>query len=375
MNNVSFVNTLRVKASYGQSANRENFPLGDFGYLALYNTNSSLTTGVTGISPQTPGNKNADWEYTNTANVGIEFALLRNRLYGDIQLYDKRTKDLYVGLGLSTAAGFGVGAEQNINGGKMFNKGVEYNLNYDVISNKNLVWTVSANGAYNKNEVTSLGRAKSTESGTELIAVGKPLGSHYEVKWAGVDAATGAPLYYTKDGKITSTYSADNRVQEFGTWIPNITGGFGTSVRFKGIDFSAFFNYAANTRRVNNMEFFIQNPGFLQQGLNQDGGFTFWTKPGDLARVQSPLYQNNFSSRLIQDADWLRLRNVQLGYTIPANILGKIKFISEARVYVLGQNLVTWTKWRGLDPEDDNNISGTEYPNPRAITAGLEIKF
>jgi hypothetical protein len=119
----------------------------------------------------------------------------------------------------------------------------------------------------------------------------------------------------------------------------------------------------------------LQNPGFLQQGVNQDAGYTFWTKPGDVANVQSPLYQNNFSSRLIQDASWLRLRNITLSYSLSPNLLGSIKHISEARIYVSGQNLLTWTKWRGLDPEDDNNISGTEYPNPRAITAGLEIRF
>ena len=119
----------------------------------------------------------------------------------------------------------------------------------------------------------------------------------------------------------------------------------------------------------------MQNPGFLQQGLNQDGGYTFWTKPGDVANVQSPLYQNNFSSRLIQDASWLRLRNITLSYTLPDKVISRSKVFSNARVYISGQNLVTWTHWRGLDPEDNNNISSTEYPNPRAITVGLEISF
>ncbi len=372
MSRVNFVNALRLKISYGQSANVDNFPFGDFGYLAQYNTNINLTSGNTGISVASPGNPEGDWEFTNTANIGIEFALLRNRLYGDIQLYDKRTKNLFASLSLSSTSGFG---EQDVNAGEMFNKGIEYNLNYDIVSNRNLVWTVTANGAYNKNEITSLGNVNSYEQGTELVTVGLPLGSHYEVKWAGVDAATGAPLYYTKDGKITTQYSADNRIQDYGTWIPAVTGGFGTSLRFKNFEASAFFNYAAKTRRVNNMEFFLQNPGFLQQGVNQDAGYTFWVKPGDVATVQSPLYQMNFTSKLIQDASWLRLRNVQLSYSLPQSVLGRIRHISEARFYVLGQNLMTWTKWRGLDPEDSNNISSTEYPNPRALTVGLELRF
>ena len=367
-------NALRVKFSYGESANNENFPGGDFGYLPLYNTQAGLASGVTGIVPLNYGNTDAQWEYTTTANLGVEFGLLRNRLYGDVQLYNKRTKNLYIGLVLPAAAGFGY-TRQDVNAGEMFNKGIEYNINYDVISNRNFTWTVSANGAYNKNEVTSLGTASSYELGTSLVTVGMPIGSHYYVKWAGVDAATGAPLYYTKDGKTTTTFSDDNRVQEFGTSIPSVSGGFGTTFRYKGLEATAFFNYAANTTRVNNMEFFLQNPNFLQQGVNQDAGYTFWTKPGDVATVQSPLYQNQFSSRLIQNADWLRLRTVQLSYNLPQNILGNTKVISEARIYILGQNLLTWSKWRGLDPEDNNNISATEYPNPRAITAGIDIRF
>jgi len=372
MNKISAVNALRVKLSWGQSANADNFPYGDFGYLTQYNTNTSLISATNGISVTTVGNPEAKWEYTNTTNLGLEFSLFKNRLYGDVQLYNKLTKNLFATLRLSAQSSF---TEQDINAGSMYNRGIEYNLNYDVISNRNVTFTVFANGAYNKNKVTSLGNATSFESGTSLVTVGLPIGSHFEVKWAGVDAATGAPLYYTKDGKITSTYSPDDRVQEFGTWIPPVTGGFGSNLRVRNFDFSVFFNYASKTYRTNNMEFFMQNPGFLQQGLNQDAGYTFWTKPGDNTNVQSPLYQNNFSSRLIQDASWLRLRNITISYTLPENITSRAKFLSNARFYVSGQNLLTWTKWRGLDPEDSNNLSDTEYPNPRAVTAGIEITF
>jgi hypothetical protein len=289
-----------------------------------------------------------------------------------VQLYNKITKNLFATLSLSAASGF---SNQDINAGSMYNKGIEYNLNYELLRRRDLTWTVSVNGAYNKNKVTSLGNTTSFERGTELVTVGLPLGSHYEVKWAGVDAATGAPLYYTKTGKLTTTYSDEDKVQEYGTWIPPVTGGVGSTLRYKNFDFSVFFNYAAKTTRVNNMEFFMQNPGFLQQGVNQDAGYTFWTKPGQNTNVQSPLFQNNFSSRLIQDASWFRMRNITLSYTLPETLLNRSKFLSDARFYVSGQNLLTWTHWRGLDPEDSNNISSTEYPNPRAITMGIEVHF
>jgi TonB-linked SusC/RagA family outer membrane protein len=374
MSRMKAINTLRVKFSFGEAANNENFPQGDFGYLALYNTNTSLPSGLTGISPLSPGNPDAEWEYTTTTNLGVDFGFLQNRLYGDLQFYHKKTNNLYVGLVLPAASGFGY-AQQDINAGAMSNKGIEYSLNYDLVKSKNVGVTISANGAYNKNEVTDLGKAKSYELGTSLVSVGSPLSSHYYVKWGGVDAVTGAPLFYTKDGKLTKTFSAEDRVQEFGSSIPTLTGGFGTTIRFHAFEATAFFNYANNMTRVNNMEFFIQNPNFLQQGVNQDAGYSFWTKPGDVADLQSPLYQTQATSRGVQDASWLRLRTLQLNYTVPSNVLAKTGFFSEARIYVLAQNLFTWSKWRGLDPEDNNNISGTEYPNPRAITAGIDIRF
>ena len=299
--------------------------------------------------------------------------MLRNKLYGDIQVYDKRTNNLFAQLSLSATGGpFG---SVDVNAGKMFNRGIEYNINYDVIRTRDLTWTLNVNGSYNKNEVTDLGGITSFELGTSLVSVGKPIGSHYEVKWAGVDASTGAPLYYDLDGKVTPVYSAANRVQDYGTSIPPLAGGFGTSLRWKGFDLNAFFSYAADYNLVNNWEFFLESPNFLGQGINQAKSLDFWQQPGDVASSASPLYQNQFTSKLIQDASFLRLRTLSLSYTMPASVTERLKAVSNVRFYILGQNLLTWTKWKGLDPENDANISLGEYPNPRAITAGIDITF
>lgn len=375
MLNQGAFNTLRIKASYGQSANVDNFPYGDFGYLPLYNTQANLTSGLVGIVPNAtaPGNPNADWEYTNTLNLGVEFSMLQNRLYGDIQVYDKRTRNLFAELSLSSTGGpFG---SIDVNAGSMYNRGIEYNINYDLVKTRDLTWTVNVNGSYNKNRVTDLGGITSFELGTSLVTVGKPIGSHFEVKWAGVDASTGAPLYYDLDGKVTPVYSTANSVQEFGTSIPPYAGGFGTNLRYKGFDFSAFFSYASGHRIVNNWEYFLESPNFLGAGINQARTLNFWQKPGDVTSSASPLYQNQFTSKIIQDASFLRLRNVMLSYTLPTNVVSKIKHISNVRFYLLAQNLFTWTTWKGLDPENDSNISLGEYPNPRAITAGIDITF
>jgi hypothetical protein len=236
---------------------------------------------------------------------------------------------------------------------------------------------VFANFGYNKNEVLSLGGEQPYEDGTELIKEGYALGSHYEVKWAGVDAATGLPLYYDKNGNVTTVYSADNRVQEFGTWEAPWRGGFGANARFKGFDISILFSWQRGATKVDNLEYFVENPvGFLANGYNQSSDLNFWQNPGDVVSTPSPLYSTNFSSKLIHDASFLRLRDLRLGYTVPKKSIDRIKFVSSLSFFVQGSNLFMWTKWRGYDPEAGaSNINLSEFPNPRTVTAGLDINF
>ncbi len=371
------IDELRLRASYGRSANSENFPLGDFDYVDNYAV-GSLTGGPIGLD-QTIfltrlGNPEADWEYTSTLNIGVDFAILKRRIYGDINVYDKRTDGLYAvqPLALSSASPT---ATLNTNAGQMSNKGIEVNIKGEVLRKNDFKWVVGIAASYNKNVVQSLGSLPQVDLGTSRVTVGLPLGSHLEQGWAGVDAATGKPLYYDVNGNVTDAYTVGNKVQQWGTFYAPYTGGFNSQLSFKGFDISVLFSYQYGSTRVNNLEFFVENPGgFLLQGFNQARSLDFWKKPGDVTRVQSPLYQNNFTSKYIQDASFLRLRNLTVAYTLPSSVISKLK-ISNARFYMAGQNLAVWTKWKGYDPEDDNNISLSEFPNPRAITAGVEITF
>jgi len=373
--NIAAINVLNVKLSYGGSGNANNFPGGAYPYQATYT--QGTYSGLNTIIATYPGNPALKWETTWITNLGLDFGLFNNRFYGDINLYDKRTKNLFVNEKLSATAGFGNDGGLDINAGELQNKGIELNLNVDVLRSKNFVWTIFANGAYNKNKVLSLGGQNSYEQGTELIKVGQPLGSQYDVKWGGVDAATGAPLYYTKDGVLSTTYSADNAVQGYGTWEAPWNGGFGSSIRYKGFDFSALFSWQQGAVKVDNLEYFLENPaGFLASGYNQSADLKFWQKPGDIVSTPSPLYSVNFSSKLFHDASFMRLRDVTLSYTIPGDVLERTKFISNAKLYVQGTNLFIWTKWRGRDPEAGaTNINIDEYPNPRAMTLGLQVTF
>ncbi len=379
--NISAINVLRIKLSYGGSGNANNFPASDgtfftgaYPYQPQYS--GGTYSGLETIIATYPGNNDMKWESTFVTNLGIDFELLNRRLYGDINLYNKTTKDLFVQNALSGVGGFG-DFPIDVNAGELSNKGFEWNINAEVIRKQDFVWTLFANGGYNKNKVISLGGVNSFELGTEKVTEGLPLGSHIEVGWAGVDAATGQPLYYTKEGLITNVYSSDDAVQTWGTSEAPWRGGFGTSVRFKGFDLSVLFSWQRGATKVDNLEYFMENPvGFLGNGYNQSSDLVFWQKPGDIVNTPSPLYGTNFSSKIIHDASFMRLREVSLSYTIPKSMLQNVKYLSNARLYVQGNNLFMWTKWRGRDPEGGAaNINLSEYPNPRGVTAGLEITF
>jgi TonB-linked SusC/RagA family outer membrane protein len=368
---IKFINMLRVKLNYGGSGNADNFPGGNYPYQEGFVVGNYA--GISTIFKSALENTDLKWEATYVTNFGIDFELLNRRLYGDINLYDKRTKDLFISRTLSASSGFG---SQEINAGVLGNKGVEVSLNGEVYRSKDFNVTLFANVGYNKNEVLSLGGENSYEVGTELITEGLPLGSHFEVKWAGVDASTGQELYYDKNGKIVNVYNANDAVQQFGTWEAPWRGGFGANVRYKSFDLSVLFSWQSGATKFDNLEFFVQNPAFLGSGFNQSSELQFWQQPGDVVNSASPLYQTNFSSKFIHDASFLRFRDLKVGYTLPKSMLSKTKFISSANLFLQGNNLFIWTKWRGPDPEaGGQNINLSEFPNPMSMTAGLDINF
>jgi hypothetical protein len=375
MDNIKMINMLRVKLSYGGSGNADNFPGGNYPYQNAYTQGSY--SGLNTIVASYPGNPDLKWESTFVTNFGVDFEILDRRIYGDINIYNKVTKDLFIQKTLSAAGGFGTGAALNINAGELGNKGTEINFNVEVLRKKDLLVTVFANYGYNKNRVLSLAGEQPYEAGTELIKEGMPLGTHYEVKWAGVDAATGMPLYYDKNGKLTNVYSQDNRVQDFGTWEAPHRGGFGMNARYKSFDFSVLFSWQKGSYKMDNMEYFVENPvGFMANGYNQSSSMVFWKKPGDMVSTPSPLYGTNFSSKLIHDASFVRLRDVKLAYTLPKDLAKQIGFISNASLFVQCNNLYIWTNWRGTDPEAGaTNINLSEFPNPKTVTAGLDVTF
>ncbi|WP_299705220.1 TonB-dependent receptor [uncultured Pontibacter sp.] len=368
MQNFGALDNLKLRASYGTSGNQEG--IGDFERLGQFSIVSY--NGQQGIAPNpsTPDNPDLKWEVLNSANVGLDFSFLNRRISGTFDVYNNITSDLFISTQLSRTSGF---TTLQRNAGKMRNRGIEVGLNADVIRSNDFVWNLGVNYGYNDNEILDLMQVEEFEAGTSIIRKGLPLGTHYIPSYAGVNPANGDPLYLDANGGITNDYG-QAVYNTHGTFNPPHTGGFNSNMSYKRLELAAFFSFVQGNQLFNNNTFFFTNPASFA-GYNQDARLlNAWKQPGDVtefARWDAP---RQFSSQDLEDASYLRLRNLTLAYSLPSALTQKA-FISNARVFLQGQNLFTVTNYTGFDPEDDNNIQMAQYPMPRTYTVGVDVTF
>ncbi|WP_458627637.1 SusC/RagA family TonB-linked outer membrane protein [Winogradskyella sp. PC D3.3] len=368
MENLSFVNSLKLRASAGTVGNQG--AIGTFQTRTIFG--SGQYNGSTTLFPSSPGNADLKWETVTSYNLGLDYTVWNGRISGAVDLYHSTTSDLFVNQNLSATSGFG---SQDINAGEMVNKGVEAEISVVALqdSDNDFSLTLFGNIGYNKNEITSLGQVDEFEQGTSILREGLPYGTHYIVGWAGVNPSNGEPLYLDANGQVTNVFTEDNRLTDYGTYIAPFTGGFGGDIKYKGFYLNTLFTFEKDFSRFNNQSFFQENPNFAQ--FNQLKIMnTMWENPGDITEIQSYLYPRQFSSKDIEDASYLRWRKLEVGYTLPSKFLDNT-FIQSVKIYAQGLNLYTWTKWTGFDPEDDNNIAAYEYPTAKTYTLGLDFTF
>ena len=364
------ISTARMRISYGLTGNANGFA-SDFGYRRLYGPGQY--NGQTGLVPTTPGNANYTWEMNRIFDVGIEMGFFKNRLVAELDFYNRITSDLFIDRTLSMTSGF---ESLPSNLGKIRNRGIEFNLSGDIIRQGDFTWNMGVNFAFNKNKILSLG--EEDEIVTEdysIHQVGKSLGHFYMVRWAGVDTQTGAPQYYDKEGNITDVYDPENAVLVKGSFDPAWKGGVSTSLKYKNLEVSALFSFIKGMYRLNTGEFYRTSADPNYRIYNQSTSMLdMWQKPGDESSNPHPSYTRYLTDRELQRADYIKLRNLNVNYKF-TDFGRAAKFIKELHVFAQGSNLITWTKWKGQDPEDDNNWYQYEYPLPRTITAGLKVIF
>ncbi len=369
-----FIPVLRLRASYGQTAS----PLGSsFNHMSLYSVNTSYG-GQPAMRPSNLANPDSDWEYVNEFNTGFDIGLFRGqRLNLTVDFYNKITRNMFLDLQPSATVGMGAGVTIPLSSGRMGNKGIEFALNGDVIRNKDITWNIGVNGAYNQNKILRVSDVSDElmDGDTRIIQVGLPYGTYYGPQWAGVNPENGDAQYYNRDGSVTNVYDSDGQsVPLSASRFPKFTGGITTSFRWKDLTLSALLSFVSDVDRWNNIDFYIENQAYMTSNQSKRMLYDRWKKPGDVAVLQRIDVPRNFTSKDIQDASFMRLRNLQLNYSIPVALFGKTIF-KRANIFVQGQNLFTWTTWRGLDPENNRQYGRFEYPNARKYTAGINVNF
>ncbi len=394
LKNQNIFTDLKLRASYGAVPNIGSIPANTYGaggglvgvtnyqgpQLPSFGTGGAqyANSGITGQAPLAAVNDQLRIETIRKINVGVDIAMWDNRLRLSVDHYNEKTEDLFVNQQIPSTAGFGSGATLNVNAGIMRNKGFEFAFSVDVVKTNDFDVTFGINHAINDNLIEDLGQVNEIPQGTFIIRKGLPYGSHYTQNYLGANPADGRPLFEKEDGTTTTNTAEGFFFAKYGTFVPKHVGGFTLDVRYKRISLSALFSYQLKVTRYNNIENWVRR-GIIgyHSAVNASRVLLTqqWQKPGDNVFYQSPAFDRGFNSSDIQDAKFLRFRNLNIAYSIPEINIGGFRLVKSARFYVQGQNLAIWSPWRGPDPEDNNNISLNEFPNPRMFVMGIDINF
>ena len=371
LHDVYWLNTAQVAFSTGTSGNSS---IPNYDHLALVGGGANYNDNM-GIYPMQSGNEDLGWEKLWTTNVALHFGFI-DRINLDIEFYNKRTSDMLMSVPVSYADK-GEGFRWD-NIGEMVNRGVELQLNVDIVR-RPINWSISANISYNKNKITELYNGldeyELSTTGTKLV-VGHSVGEFYINRYAGVNPANGDALWYTKDGEVTTEFNESDKVMIGKNYIAPWQGGFGTTLSWNGLSFSAQFAWVGDRWMINNDRFFEESNG-LYSAYNQSRRLLYdrWKQPGDITDIPRYGVTPQIDSRFLEDASFLRLKNVMVSYSLPSKLLSKTKFFTSVRFYIQAQNLLTFTPFTGIDPESSSNAYKAQYPMSRQYSLGIDLTF
>lgn len=383
------VSLLKIRGSFGETGNQSG--IADFGHLKSFAAGSNYNDEA-GIKLERLGNPNLKWETTRQYDLGLEIGFLNDRIILDGDFYLKKTSDLLLSKPIPATTGFSTRLE---NIGDMDGRGFDFTVKSVNFRGK-FSWNTTLTLSTYKNEIKKLYNDQPINgSFVTRHAVGKPLGSFFLIKSLGVDPATGDMLYEdiagnadgTPDGKITD---ADR--QFIGNPMPKVYGGLNNDFSYKGFDLSFFFQFSYGHKLYKMYE--DGTGGVASLGASavptnilKDVWNDRWQKAGDVASQPRVVggtrgtYNTQRSSRYLEDASYIRLKNLTLGYTIPSRIVNKIK-LESFRFYVSANNILTITDYSGFDPEISTENTVNNYgvdqgavPQMKSIQFGFSAKF
>lgn len=372
LKDVEWLNDLSLSVNYGTTGNDSG--TGSYGYFGSYGV-GGLYNGESSLGIASMSNPDLTWETTAKWNVGLNFSIF-DRAHFQVDFYRNKSTDMLMSIPYSMTTGFSSGIG---NVAAMTNTGVEANVDVDILKTKDFYWSFKANVGYNKNEITELfqGRDEYVLANTGLkMAVGHAYGEFYQVRFAGVDPMTGAPLYYDKDGNKTKKFNEERDAvflgkKRYAPW----TGGFGTNFRYKNVSLIADFAWVAGKYMMINDDYFIANPQ-LATGWNQRVEMlNIWTTPGQITDIPGAKYDVQFTDQMLQNASFLRMKTLSIQYEFPKKWMQATRYIKGVKVFGIARNLFTITPFEGYDPEPDMNLVQFNYPNTRQFVFGAEISF
>lgn len=401
MENVKWVNMLKLKASWGVQGNdrllitvngvqRDNW----YAYQDQYDVN--YANGQYSLILKYKGTKDLTWETSYAFNIGTDFELFNNRLNGTIEYFSRKTVDLLYNKPIPVSSGISTGYEPT-NVGDIMNKGVELDLNGIILRGKDYEWAMNFNLTHYTNKITALDPDLEKNGGQKgsyyIYRVGGSLYQSYLKTYAGVDPDTGKALYYVDpdNGDYTKTSNYEEAQQaDQGTTLPKVYGGLGTSVRFYGFDFSLQLSYQLGGKYYDGAyQEYMHNGNSGMQGTNWSTDIRkAWTPDNrytDVPRLSASdaSYQQD-SSRFLVSSDYLSLNNITLGYTIPKRLTSKLG-LSHCRVYLTADNVALLSARKGLDPRlglglgsstaESGANTTSSYSAMRTITGGISLTF
>lgn len=417
---IDVLSDAKLRIGYGANGNNR---VGDFASLSTitlpisssYTINNAI---VRGAVPSAFGNPDLKWETTYETNIGLDLAFFQNRISLSVEAYRKKTEDLLLNATLPASSGYS-SAFKNI--GSVQNQGLEFTLNTTNIRNNNFTWTSSFNIAFNQNKVLSLTENQEVYASSApfdntwasvtayMAKLGSPLGQMIGYIWDGVYQYNDfykntAGAYVLKDevptnGKTRSAIQPGdikykdingdgviniNDYAVIGNGIPKHSGGFSNNFNYKGFDLNIFLQWSYGNDIMNANKFMFEGNALGKNTLNQYASYNNrWSPENTSSNIfrTGGFFGDGYSSYIVEDGSYIRLKTVALGYTIPANILKRAK-IKSCRVYVSAQNLLTWTNYSGMDPEVNIYNSAvtpgfdwSAYPRARTITFGANLSL
>ncbi|MCG1035939.1 SusC/RagA family TonB-linked outer membrane protein [Polaribacter sargassicola] len=385
--NISFIDRLKLRASYGEIGNER---IGSYyASQALYEIIPNA--GTPGIIWSSTGNTELEWENQISWDVALEFGLFNNVIEGSLEYYRKTSQDLLYNLPIPISEGLN---EAPTNLGDIYNEGVELGLTGHLINTKDFNWDITLQASTLKNEITKIDSP--ADNGTKRWQVGRSRYDFYIYHYAGVDVNNGDALYYmfedTDDGGRVAVLNDDgtqattNDYQEAGeaytgdSSIPDLIGSISNTFRYKQFSLDLLFTYGIGGKILDGGYSSLMHPGTFGRSIHVDAEKA-WRAPGDITDVprlenEDPNQTVASSTRFLTDASYIALRNVNLGYNFDKNISEKLG-VSNLRLFLTGENMFIKAARKGINPQ--YNLAGTQggndYNPSRVVTLGLNLSF